>query len=104
MDVDIGKSCKTGEFHKQLPKQYLNVGIAEQTQPVLRQPCDLRKSPVCSDLRGIRFPEDVDHPPEICYPKLNVKIACSHGGVTPANDGASHQSIEDIGIPAPYPT
>ena len=35
---------------------------------------------------------------EICYPHLNVKIACSHGGVTPANDGASHQSIEDMGI------
>ena len=35
---------------------------------------------------------------EICYPHLNVKIACSHGGVTPANDGASHQSIEDMGV------
>ncbi len=34
----------------------------------------------------------------IAYPKLNVKIACSHGGVTPANDGASHQAIEDMGI------
>ena len=32
------------------------------------------------------------------YPKLNVKIACSHGGVTPANDGASHQCIEDMGV------
>ena len=30
VDVDIGKSCKTGEFRKQLPEQYLNVGIAEQ--------------------------------------------------------------------------
>ena len=27
-----------------------------------------------------------------------MKIACSHGGVTPANDGASHQAIEDMGI------
>ena len=27
-----------------------------------------------------------------------MKIACSHGGVTPANDGASHQSIEDMGV------
>lgn len=35
---------------------------------------------------------------EVCYPKLNVKIACSHGGFTPANDGASHQGIEDMGI------
>lgn len=35
---------------------------------------------------------------EIAYPKLNVKIACSHSGVTPANDSASHQSIEDMGV------
>jgi transketolase len=35
---------------------------------------------------------------EICYPNLNVKIACSHGGLTPANDGGSHQSIEDMGV------
>ena len=27
-----------------------------------------------------------------------MKIACSHGGVTPANDGASHQAIEDMGV------
>ena len=30
VDIDIGKSCKTGDFRKQLPRQYLNVGIAEQ--------------------------------------------------------------------------
>ena len=30
VDVDIGKSCKTGAFRKELPQQYLNVGIAEQ--------------------------------------------------------------------------
>ena len=30
IDMDIGKSCKTGQFHKELPEQYLNVGIAEQ--------------------------------------------------------------------------
>lgn len=35
---------------------------------------------------------------EICYTNLNVKIACSHGGLTPANDGASHQAIEDMGV------
>ena len=35
---------------------------------------------------------------ETCYTKLNVKILCSHGGLTPANDGASHQCVEDMGI------
>ena len=35
---------------------------------------------------------------EICYPHPNVRIACSHGGATPANNGTNHQYIEDIGI------
>ena len=30
VDCDIGKSCKTLEFARQLPQQHLNVGIAEQ--------------------------------------------------------------------------
>ena len=30
VDVDIGKSCKTTDFAKQLPNQHVNVGIAEQ--------------------------------------------------------------------------
>lgn len=30
IDNDIGKSCKTSSFMKELPNQYLNVGIAEQ--------------------------------------------------------------------------
>lgn len=34
----------------------------------------------------------------ICYPKLNVKIAATHAGLTVGEDGASHQSVEDIAI------
>ena len=34
----------------------------------------------------------------ICYPGLNVKIAASHGGITPAPDGVTHQGQEDLSI------
>jgi transketolase len=34
----------------------------------------------------------------IAYPKLNVKIAVSHGGVTAHDDGVTHQATEDMGI------
>ncbi|MDH7480109.1 MAG: transketolase C-terminal domain-containing protein, partial [Syntrophomonadaceae bacterium] len=34
----------------------------------------------------------------IAYPRLNVKIAASHAGITVGEDGASHQSIEDVGL------
>ena len=99
-DADIGKSCKTGAFRKQLPEQYLNVGIAEQNcAGVAAGLATCGKIPFVvtyAAFGSMRMLEMIRQ--EICYPRLNVKIACSHGGVTPANDGASHQAIEDMGI------
>ena len=100
LDIDIGKSCKTAAFHKELPDQYLNVGIAEQNGAgVAAGLATCGKIPfVVTDAAfgSMRICEMIRQ--EICYPNLNVKIACSHGGLTPANDGASHQAIEDMGI------
>ncbi|MEA4848861.1 MAG: transketolase C-terminal domain-containing protein, partial [Clostridiaceae bacterium] len=100
IDCDIGKSCKTQPFAKELPKQYLNVGIAEQNAAgVGAGLATCGKIPfVCTyaAFGSMRMCEQIRQ--EMCYPMLNVKIACSHGGLTPANDGASHQCIEDIGI------
>lgn len=100
VDADIGKSCKTGAFRKELPEQYLNVGIAEQNCAGLAAGlATCGKIPFVvtyAAFGSMRMVEMIRQ--EICYPHLNVKIACSHGGVTPANDGASHQAIEDMGI------
>ena len=100
LDIDIGKSCKTGEFKKQLPDQYLNVGIAEQNGAgVAAGLATCGKIPFVvtyAAFGSMRICEMIRQ--EICYTNLNVKIACSHGGFTPANDGASHQAIEDMGI------
>ena len=100
VDIDIGKSCKTGEFRKELPDQYINVGIAEQNGAgVAAGLATCGKIPFVvtyAVFGSLRMCEMIRQ--EICYPNLNVKIACSHGGVTPANDGASHQAIEDMGV------
>ena len=92
VDADIGKSCKTGDFRKQLPEQYLNVGIAEQNcAGVAAGLATCGKIPFVvtyAAFGSMRMCEMIRQ--EIAYPRLNVKIACSHGGVTRANDGASH--------------
>lgn len=105
IDADIGKSCKTTKFMEALPEQYLNVGIAEQNcAGVAAGLATCGKIPFVvtyAVFGSLRMLEMIRQ--EICYPELNVKIACSHGGLTPANDGASHQCIEDFsalrGIP-----
>ncbi len=100
VDADIGKSCKTANFRKELPEQYLNVGIAEQNAAgVAAGLATCGKIPFVvtyAVFGSLRMCEMIRQ--EIAYPNLNVKIACSHGGLTPANDGASHQSIEDMGV------
>ena len=100
VDVDIGKSCKTTQFMKELPEQHVNVGIAEQNGAgVAAGLATCGKLPYVvtyAAFGSMRMCEMIRQ--EICYPNLNVKIACSHGGVTPANDGARHQAIEDMGI------
>lgn len=107
VDVDIGKSCKTkafrdaysSEYHDD-KNQYVNVGIAEQNAAgVAAGMATCGKIPFVvtyAVFGALRMCEMIRQ--EICYPNLNVKIACSHGGVTPANDGASHQAIEDMGV------
>lgn len=105
VDADIGKSCKTDAFKKACPDRHLNVGIAEQNAggvaaglaacgkiPFVVTYAAFGSMRMCEQIRQM-----------ICYPKLNVKIACSHGGVTPANDGATHQCIEDYGIMCSIP-
>lgn len=100
VDADIGKSCKTGKFMKALPEQYVNVGIAEQNAAAMSAGlATTGKIPFVvtyAVFGSLRMCEMIRQ--EICYTNLNVKIACSHGGLTPANDGASHQAIEDMGV------
>ena len=107
IDADIGKSCKTGDFRKELSSeyhddknQYVNVGLAEQNAAgVAAGLATCGKVPFVvtyAVFGSLRMCEMIRQ--EICYPNLNVKIACSHGGLTPANDGASHQAIEDMGV------
>ena len=100
VDADVGKSCKTLACASAYPDQHVNVGIAEQNACGMAAGLAATgKIPFISTYAvfgSMRMVEQIRQ--EICYPKQNVKIACSHGGLTPANDGASHQSIEDMGI------
>ena len=100
VDCDVAKSCKTLEFAEQLPNQHINVGIAEQNAiGIAAGLATTGKVPFVvtyAIFGSMRACEQIRQ--EVCYTKLNVKILCSHGGLTPANDGASHQCIEDMGI------
>lgn len=100
VDCDIGKSMKTVPFQEKFPMQHVNVGIAEQNAAcVAAGLATLGKIPIVSTYAvfgSMRMLEQIRT--SACYSELNVKVCCSHGGLTPANDGPTHQAIEDMGI------
>ena len=100
IDCDISKSCKTSKYAKAFPDRHINVGIAEQNAAgVAAGLATMGKIPFVSTYAAfgsMRMCEQVRT--SVCYTRMNVKIACSHGGLTPGNDGPTHQAIEDMGI------
>jgi len=100
LDADLSKSTKTVTFKDEFPDRFINVGIAEQNLVCVAGGLSLAgKVPFASSFAmfavGRAF-EMIRN--SICYPKLNVKIAATHAGITVGEDGASHQAIEDVAI------
>lgn len=100
LDADLSKSTKTAEFKKVCPERFVNVGIAEQNlMGVAAGMATTGKIPFASTFAMFatgRAYEIIRN--SIGYPKLNVKIAATHAGLTVGEDGASHQAIEDISL------
>ena len=100
LDADLSKSTKTDLFKKAYPKRHLNMGIAEaDLMGTAAGLATCGKIPFASTFAmfaaGRAF-EQIRN--TIAYPKLNVKIAPSHAGISVGEDGGSHQSIEDIAL------
>ena len=100
LEADISKSTYSCLFAEKYPKRFINVGVAEQNEMMVAAGiATTGKVPFVSTysvFASMRACEQVRT--FICYPRLNVKIAVSHGGVTPGTDGPTHQATEDMGI------
>ena len=100
LDADLSKSTKTNVFAKDFPNRHFNVGIAEQNMMgVAAGLAAAGKIPFASTFAMFatgRAYEQVRN--SICYPRLNVKIAATHAGITVGEDGATHQANEDISL------
>lgn len=100
LDADLSGSTKTSGFAKAFPERFFDMGIAEQNMiGTASGLATCGKIPFASSFAifvvGRAF-EQVRN--SVAYPKLNVKIAATHAGITVGEDGGSHQSIEDIAL------
>jgi len=100
LDADLSKSTKTADFKKVYPERFINMGIAEQN--LLGTSAGLAaagKIPFASSFAVFAVGRAYDQiRNSIAYPKLNVKIAATHAGITVGEDGGSHQMLEDIAL------
>jgi len=100
LDADVSKSIKTNEFADKFPDRSFNFGVAEQN--MMAAAAGMATTglipfattyAVFASMRALDMVRNSIH-----YPKLNVKIAASHSGLTPGPDGVTHQGQEDLSI------
>ena len=100
MDADLACSTQTQFFAKSFPDRFFDSGIAEQDMIATAAGLASQgKIPFVASFAMFATGRTYDQiRNSVCYPKFNVKIVGTHGGVTVGEDGASHQALEDISL------
>ena len=100
LTADLKGSLKMDAFAKEFPERFIQCGIAEANMigaaaglaitgkiPFVGSFAEFVTGRVYDQIRQ-----------EVCYGNTNVKIASSHAGITLGEDGATHQTMEDIAL------
>jgi len=100
LTADLKGSLKMDAFAAEFPERFFQCGIAEANMvgaaaglaltgkiPFLGSFAEFVTGRVYDQIRQ-----------EVCYGSTNVKIASSHAGITLGEDGATHQTMEDIAL------
>lgn len=100
LTADLKGSLKMGAFAKEFPERFIQCGIAEANMvgvaaglaitgkvPFIGSFAEFVTGRVYDQLRQ-----------EVAYGHTNVKIASSHAGITLGEDGATHQTMEDVAL------
>jgi transketolase len=100
LDSDVAKATRTVDFEAAYPDRFFNCGVQEQNMLSAAAGLALEGFLPFATTFGVfatcRAGDQMRN--SIAYPKVNVKVAATHCGITTGGDGASHQSVEDIAI------
>ena len=98
--ADLTGSLKMGEFKKNHPNRFFQVGIAEANMMGIAAGMTIGgKIPFTGTFANFSTGRVYDQIRQsIAYSNKNVKICASHAGITLGEDGATHQILEDIGM------
>ena len=105
LDCDVSKATQTCDFQRLFPQRFFNCGVQEANMMSVAAGLALEGFIPFATTFGVfascRAGDQVRN--SIAYPKVNVKIAATHCGISTGGDGASHQANEDIAIMRSFP-
>lgn len=98
--ADLIGSLKMDQFIKENPERFFQIGIAEANMMGIAAGLTIGgKIPFAGTFAEFATARVYDQVRQsIAYSNKNVKIAASHAGLTLGEDGATHQTLEDIGL------
>lgn len=100
LSADLTDSVKIGDFAAEFPDRFFQCGIAEANMISMAAGLALEGfipfAGTFANFATVRVMDQIRQ--SVCYSKNNVKIVASHAGITLGEDGATHQTLEDIGI------
>lgn len=105
LDADLAQATMSCKFKAAIPERFFDMGIAEadliDTAAGLSTTGKIPFACTFAVFAAGRAFEQIRN--SVAYPKLNVKICGSHGGIAIGPDGATHQAIEDLALMAAIP-
>ncbi len=105
LDADLSKSTRTDAFGKAYPDRFIDIGIQEANLVGIASGlASCGKIPFISSFACFLMCKGYEQlRMGVAFPKLNVKVVTSHGGISVGEDGASQQSIEDFALALTLP-
>ena len=100
LSADVTGSVKMNEFAKAFPDRFVQCGIAEANMIGIAAGLSLcGKVPFVGGFAEFVTGRVYDQIRQVmAYSNKNVKICGSHAGISLGEDGATHQTMEDIGL------
>ncbi|MDR0652727.1 MAG: transketolase family protein, partial [Synergistaceae bacterium] len=105
LDADLCASTQSVQIEKNLPGQYIEMGIGEANMVSVAAGLALcGKTPFVHTFAVFAAGRPFDQIRQgVCLPNLNVKIVGSSAGLSDFGDGATHQAFEDMAIMSVLP-
>jgi transketolase len=105
LDADLSKSTMTHYFAKEFPHRFFDCGIAEQNMiGIAAGLAASGKIAFASTFAVFATGRCFDQlRMSVSQPRLNVKVAATHAGISVGEDGLSHHAIEDVALACSLP-